>query len=222
MEDSVPMTEKVDADWFEWHRRYDDPGSSLSRRLAIVQEHIREALDRRRAATRIISVCAGQGRNLIGVLEAHPQRNDVKALLVELDERNVEVARAAASDAGLQRVDVKRADAGISDSYQGGAPADIVLACGVFGNISNEEVVRTIDFLPSLCAEGATVIWTRGREMDADVALLIRGWFSEREFEEVVFHAPADADVRFRVGVHRFAGVPRPLERGVRLFEFVD
>ncbi|GHD35622.1 hypothetical protein GCM10010335_31060 [Streptomyces galbus] len=32
-------------------------------------------------------MCAGQGRDLIGVLAGHPRRDDVRARLVELDEK---------------------------------------------------------------------------------------------------------------------------------------
>jgi hypothetical protein len=81
-------------DWVEWHRDYDDPGSLLSRRLELVQGHLRAELDHAPAGDiRLISLCAGQGRDVIGVLAGHPRRDDVRARLVELDERNVAVAR---------------------------------------------------------------------------------------------------------------------------------
>lgn len=32
-------------DWVEWHRPYDEPGSALAVRLALVQAHITRALD---------------------------------------------------------------------------------------------------------------------------------------------------------------------------------
>ena len=85
-------------DWVEWHRDYDDPGSLLSRRVELVQGHLRGELERAPAGdVRLISLCAGQGRDVIGVLTGHPRRDDVRARLVELDERNVALARQAAS-----------------------------------------------------------------------------------------------------------------------------
>ena len=99
-------------DWVEWHRDYDDPGSLLSRRGELVQGHLRTELGRAPAGdVRLISLCAGQGRDVIGVLAGHPRRNDVRARLVELDERNVALARQAAQAAGLGGVEVPRADA---------------------------------------------------------------------------------------------------------------
>ena len=70
-------------DWTEWHKPYDDPDSRLARRLAVVQEHLGRALDERTGPVRLISMCAGQGRDVIPVLATHARRGDVTALLVE-------------------------------------------------------------------------------------------------------------------------------------------
>ena len=104
-------------DWVEWHRDYDDPGSLLSRRGELVQGHLRAELERAPAGdVRLVSLCAGQGRDVIGVLTGHPRRHDVRARLVELDERNVALARQAAQAAGLHGVEVLQADAGLTDA----------------------------------------------------------------------------------------------------------
>jgi hypothetical protein len=47
----------------------------------------------------------------------------VRARLVELDERNVALARQAAQAAGLHGVEVLQADAGITDACAGAVPA---------------------------------------------------------------------------------------------------
>jgi len=62
----------AELDWAEWHLDYDEPGSLLSRRLELVQAHLRAELDRAPAGgIRLISLCAGQGR---GLGEAGAQR----------------------------------------------------------------------------------------------------------------------------------------------------
>jgi hypothetical protein len=138
-----------------------------------------------------------------------------------LDARNASVARAAAQHAGLDGVEVLEADAALTDSYAGAAPADIVLACGIFGNITEDDIRRTATHMPCLCAEGATVLWTRGHfKGQRDVALEIRQWFADAGFDEVAYESSEDADARFRVGVCRLAVQPRPLEPGVRMFRF--
>lgn len=206
-------------DWVEWHRLYDDPDSPLSRRLAIVQRAIRAALDRApEGPVPVVSLCAGQGRDLIGALDDHPRRNDVVARLVELDEQNVEVAQAAIRSQDLRCVNVVAGDAGVTDSYVGAVPARLVLACGVFGNIEDADIVRTIGVLPQLCASNAEVIWTRHRRQP-DLTPSIRRWFEDGDFDEVSFEAP-DGDL-FGVGVERLRGRPKLLERGTRLFTFV-
>jgi hypothetical protein len=206
-------------DWQAWHAPYDEPGSYLARRLAIVQRRIREALDAAPAGRlRAVSLCAGQGRDLIGALREHPRRHDLGARLVELDPRNAEVARVAARESRLAGIEVVTGDAGQSDAWVGAVPAHLVLVCGVFGNVSEADIRRIVARLPELCAPRATVLWTRHR-LPPDRTPPIRGWFAEAGFEEIAFDAPAD--VIFSVGAHRLRGLPRPLERGVRLFDFV-
>jgi hypothetical protein len=207
-------TEVAVRDWHGWHEAYDDPASSLARRLAIVQDGIRAALDRcPPGPVRAVSVCAGQGRDLLGVLADHPRAPDVRARLVELDERNVAAAREVASS----RVEVVAGDAALSDAYLGGVPADVVLICGVFGNVSDSDVERTVRLAPQLCAPGATVIWTRHRRAP-DLTPSVRRWFVEARFEEVSFDAPPESAAA--VGVARYAGAPVALRPGERFFTF--
>ncbi|SEH03324.1 hypothetical protein SAMN05444920_13542 [Nonomuraea solani] len=68
-------------DWVAWHDHYDVPGSALERRLAVVRRWVGAALDE--GASRVVSLCAGQGRDLLPVLAAHPRRAQVRARLVE-------------------------------------------------------------------------------------------------------------------------------------------
>src|SRR5450631_4867626 len=105
----------AERDWRAWHDDYDVPGSSLARRLAAVQGRIREALDQAPPGPlRAVSMCAGQGRDLIGVLASHPRGREVTARLVELDPHNAAAARAAAAAAsGLSAVEVVTADAAL-------------------------------------------------------------------------------------------------------------
>jgi hypothetical protein len=206
-------------DWADWHRDYDDPGSLLSRRLQLVQGHLRAEFDRAPAGdVRLISLCAGQGRDVIGVLTGHPRRNDVRARLVELDQRNAAHARQAARAAGLGGVEVLQADAGITDACLGAVPAQIVVACGIFGNIADRDIQATVAALPSLCAPGALVLWTRHRR-PPDLTPAIRSWFGQAGFGEEAFHISHDGFMS--VGAHRLTGEPAALVPGQRLFTFL-
>lgn len=207
-------------DWHEWHRPYDDPGSPLARRLAVVERCVRAVVDGLAPGpVRVISMCGGQGRDLFGALASHPRRGDVVGRLVELDERNAEIARLSASAAGMSKVEVRTGDAAVTDAYAGAVPADLVLACGIFGNIADEDVARTIAHLPQLCRSGGAVVWTRHRR-PPDLTADIRRWFAQHGFEELEFVAPPDT--RFGVGTHRLVAAHAPLHTGVRLFAFVE
>ena len=204
--------------WAEWHRAYDDAGSDLSARLRAVQHRVVEALDRCSGRPlRALSACAGQGRDLLGVLADHPRRGDVRARLVELDPLNADVVRAAAGAAGMDEVEVVTGDASWTTAYEGMVPADLVLVCGVFGHVTEEDIRHTVRRLPALCAPGATVIWTRGAS-EPDLRPAVRRWFVEGGFEETAFDTGARHG--WGVGTNRMAVAPRPYAPGIRLFTF--
>jgi len=198
-----------------WHEDYDIPQSNLARRLAVVQERLREVLHGAAPGPiRLVSLCGGEGRDLFGALDGHPRRVDVRARLVELNPR---LAARARDRVDGMAVDVREADAGQTDVYIGAVPADVVLLCGVFGNISDDDIARTIRAMAAFAAPGAHVIWTRHRG-EPDLVPSINDWFAEQGFELVWL---SDKDVGYGVGVHRFTGVPQSLPAGQRLFTFL-
>ncbi|MBL7490420.1 class I SAM-dependent methyltransferase [Frankia sp. AgB1.9] len=213
------------ADWNAWHRNYDDPASGLAQRLATV----RAELDRLLTATngrptRLLSLCAGDGRDTLPVLAAG--HDNVRAVLVEIDAGLGAAAQAQASQLNLPHVEVRTADAGVMDTYADLPPADVLLACGVFGNISDDDLETTVGAFPRLLTPGAAVLWTRGASTGdddptshpGDAAELVRKVFTRHGFVEERFIRPDDAG--FRVGVHRLADAPRSDPTGRHLFRF--
>ncbi|WP_254075946.1 hypothetical protein [Streptomyces sp. P3] len=97
------------------------------------------------------------------------------------------------------------------------APADIVLPCAVFGNITDPDIERTVDACTRLCATAGRVIRTRSRKAPGRVPL-IRGWFGERGFEGEWI---TEEELFRSVGVHRFRGRSRPLRPGERVLTFL-
>ncbi len=210
-------------DWVRWHDAYDDPASGLSSRLALVQAHLAAALATApNGPLSVVSLCAGQGRDVIGVLPHHPRRDDVSALLVELDPTNARVARDDAAAAGLAGVTVRTADAADVTSCVDALPADVLLLCGIFGNVSDKDIRQTATAAAAMCAPGGTVIWTRHRR-PPDLTGQIRSWFAAAGFDEVAFDGPQTTTMT-GVGVHRLAAGARPdlarLPAG-RLFTFL-
>src|SRR5215207_10613103 len=88
-------------DYEDWHRHYDDPDSSLSWRLRRVRAALHTALDRSPGPCRILSACAGDGRDVIGVLRERSDADRMSAVLVELHPRLAQRARDMAAAAGL-------------------------------------------------------------------------------------------------------------------------
>ncbi|WP_328748393.1 class I SAM-dependent methyltransferase [Streptomyces sp. NBC_00285] len=207
-------------DWQKWHDRYDTPESPLARRLRWVQDRIRLALDDAPPGPlRVVSLCAGQGRDLFGVLPAHPRRADVRARLVELDPANVAAATESARATGLDGVDILTGDAALLDHYADLVPADLVLLCGVFGNITDADIERTVEACRQLCRSGGRVIWTRHRKSPDRVPQVCE-WFEQRGFTRE-WLTEAEPDQVQSVGVHRFDADPVPLRPGTRVFDFV-
>jgi hypothetical protein len=199
-------------DWVAWHEQYDDPDSSLRVRLALVQEHLSGALDAAPdGPIRLLSLCAGQGRDVLGVLPGHPRRADVTATLIEADQRNAALARQHTATAGLSgAVEIREADAGQPENFEDALPADVLLLCGIFGNVSGADIRRTVTAAAALGRPGCTVIWTRHRR-PPDLTWQVRSWFADAGFDEIAFEAPPTRKLT-GVGVHRLrepAG-PRP------------
>ena len=134
-------------------------------------------------------------------MAGHRRVHDVSAALVELEPRLVEAAAASAATEGVREpVDVRCGDAGSTSSYRDSVPADVVLLCGIFGNVTEADIRSTVTAAASdLVAAGGFVIWTRGAK-DVDLRPVIRTWFIEGGFTEVMFEGEVNG---FGVGVAR-------------------
>ena len=207
-------------DYRAWHDDYDDPQSSLSQRLAVVQRRLAERVSAMPpGAIQIISMCAGQGRDVIPILQQHSRAPETRAALLEIDPRNVALAKRAIAASGLTGVTAIQTDASISDAYAAWIPADILLACGIFGNISDADLEHTVRSLSMLCRQGATVIWTRHWKQP-QMIVAIRQWFHESGFLDLGFDA-LDNERKMGVGVVSLTGTPLPFKAGVRFFTFL-
>jgi len=205
------------SEWVEWHKGY-AAGSPLSKRLEVVQRLIRGALDSAPSGPiRVVSLCAGDGRDLLGVLREHPRRADVHARLVELDPELAGQARTRAAQISTA-IEVVTGDASVTNAYAGAVPADIVLACGIFGNITDRAIRNTVMHVSSLCAPNATVIWTRGTFLP-DLTPTIRGWFIEAGFSELDFVTIPKTTAA--VGADQLMSRPQAFQPGLQLFTFL-
>ena len=205
-------------DYQRWHLAYADPDSELSWRLEVVRGYLREALDERAGPLRVLSSCAGDGRDILGVLAGRADRARVAVRLVEIDPSLARAARVAGQAAGVD-LEVRVRDAGTTDAYVGAAPADIVLLVGILGNISDTDVETTIRTAPQLCRPGATCVWSRGVE-EGDTNDQVRGWFVEAGFTEL-HYAQSGPTAGAALGAMRYDGPSVELVPGRRLFTFL-
>jgi len=212
-------------DYLAWHEQYDDLRSSLTRRLALVREALRADLDARTGPVRVVSLCAGDGRDILGILAEREDAARVSVTLIEALPELVDRARRAAAEVAAD-VEVLAADAGSSATYAGLAtvPADLVLLVGVLGNISDADVAATVAAMPRLCAPGATLVWSRGRSLEStdDFVTPVREAFAAAGFDEVSTRSIDVQDDRTTLGVVRFDGPPAPLGPTERWFSFME
>ena len=207
-------------DYEAWHDQYADPSSGLADRLRVVQRRLDELLTGcPPGPIRLISMCAGQGHDVFGVIPTHQRRSDVTGVLVELDSANVKKARETAALHGLASLEVIEGDAAVSDVYEQYVPADIVLACGIFGNVSDADVENTCRTVSMLCKPGAAIIWTRHRT-EPDLNRRIRGWLVESGFELLSFDALENATMS-GIGCARLIGKPLAWRSHHRFFTFI-
>lgn len=205
--------------WHTWYQQYDEPSSSLNRRLAVVRQRTAENLagGTRAQPFKILSLCAGDGRDIIPLV-AGLEEGCYQAALVEIDDLIASSAVAHVNELGLQGVTVTVGDAGVTSTFAALLPVDMLLLCGIFGNISEEDIQRTVAGVPAMLRPGGTAIWTRGA-FEVDIRPLVRAWFVEAGLEEIAFDGEPEG---YGVGVAR-----KPLDFGEpaalpeRLFSFV-
>jgi len=210
-------------DWYEWHELYNTE-PTLQQRLEIVREFIAYSLNASPNGTiRVVSVCAGDGRDLLGTLKNHPRQQDVSARLVELNPQLVERGRATIESLGLtKQIEFINGDATIATNYVGAVPADIVIVCGVLGHLADDrELKRLINNFSYLSKTGAFFIWTRGHSNGIPYSDNVRKILLASAFEEINFQLTATGDMA--VGLHRYIGenLPQPQEQQLFVFSGV-
>ncbi|WP_052128815.1 class I SAM-dependent methyltransferase family protein [Neosynechococcus sphagnicola] len=208
-------------DWYQWHHKY-QRSPELQARLGFVKDQIVAFINQSPPGTiRILSICAGDGRDLIGSLIEHPRLKDVQAYLIELDENLVVAGRQVVEEENLsQQIQFIQGDATLRKTYQEIAPANLVLICGVFAHVP--EASDLIRNLPYFCEFQGWVIWTRfcGDQENIEKVDKIHRLFEEINFENI--SAIITPNGRFTVATHHYLGQPSPLPDRQKLFELSD
>jgi hypothetical protein len=190
--------------WVSWHDAYSDPKSELSKRRASIVAFASSALDAAPAGDiRVLSLCCGDSSDLVLAAKNHKRADDLVGVVVEFD-----AALAAAATNALAavcpRVEVRCANAADPQNFWDVVPVDLLLLCGIFGNISDQDIAQTIAAVPSFTRTNATVIWTRHRR-EPDVTTAIRQWFNNAGCKMLGFESPGEG--KYSVGCERVVGL---------------
>ena len=110
-------------------------------------------------------------------------------------------------------------DAGLPAVFAHVGPVDILVLAGIFGNLTDADVRRTINAVPVLCRTGATVVWTRHRR-EPDLTAQIREWFNAAGCQSKSFVSAGAG--RFAVGSETFGASNVQAKLPARLFTFRD
>ncbi|MNR04651.1 hypothetical protein D3C85_1206300 [compost metagenome] len=152
------------------------------------------------------------------MLAHYPNSDNIHSYLVEIDERLVQECKHTVSDRGLQNVTVVKGDASLLRTYRDVIPADLILLCGIFGNIANEDILNTIESLAQLSKQGTRVVWTRNLR-DPKVVPMIRHSFTANDFKEVDYRTTSDDS--YAIGIYEFYGLSQRLKDDIQLFTFI-
>ncbi len=208
------------SDWSDWHEEYDDPDSEIAGRARGVQRLVADVLaDCPPGPITVVSVCGGQGRELIGALAGHPRGADVSGRLVELDPDNAAYARRSADAAGVTGLEIFNGDASVTSAYEGLAPVDLVVASGFFGHVDDEDQQRVIRYFRHLLRPDGAVVWTffaRARRRTE----VVRNSFTTAGFEEVSYEVLPGEEYQFSVVLSRLRAEPLPAPDDDRIFTF--
>src|SRR5690606_15461460 len=174
--------------WQKWHDKYKSD-DNLKNRLLAVQKAIKSCLpkDNNEIYT-ILDLGAGDGRDIAEALKNYPKPANIQGLLVEIDEVLAAQAMQAMQNAELTNLKVIVGDASSIKNSASTVPVDLVLLCGIVGNISDEDVEKAIKALPMLLKPGGKVIWTRNRR-EPDKTPVIRELLKSNDLDEVQYIA---------------------------------
>jgi hypothetical protein len=168
---------------------------------------------------RIVSLCAGDGRDVIGTLVRSPRGEDVQAWLVELNQQSTIEGRRYAMQAGVaDKVVFINGDATSYATYRDIPPADIVMACGVWGHVPPNQRGRLERALACLCQAGGAIIWTRGVAKGIHRLREIEAHFIGQSWRQL--RTSYTQDGKWAINSYRYCGPRQDRPTSGRIFNF--
>jgi hypothetical protein len=205
--------------WNGWPDKiYQD--KSYQQRLEAVQGQIKKFLDTAPAGPfRILNICAGDGRDVLGAVCEHPRRTDVFAWFVELDRDSVEQGRQTAVKLGLENsTRFINGDATVYSTYRSVGRADLVIACGVWGHVPTPEKPSLVRAMATFCNPGGRLIWTRGVSRGIEKVRELEALFDEQTWDD--HQLTFTPNKSWAVAIYRYCGPMLELPADGQIFNF--
>lgn len=190
----------------------------------MIRSQIAEALQEcPEGPLKVISLCSGDGRDLLDVLPGHPRRADASCFLIDRNPEAIADAKETVRTCGLEnQVTCFCGDAALLEHCADFVPADLIIVSGVFAHLTLLDAGKLIAALPMLCRPGAFVLWNR-RELRGRFnpeSLELHEYFRRHGF--VTVDQVSSGEEGFLLIRERYNGEPKPWAPGPSLFTFIN
>ena len=204
-------------DWNDWHNHYDDLDSELSKRLGKVKEHIKNILLETENPT-VLNICSGQGKDILESMLELDKDAEVFLIDTNIDALNSGINFAKKNNIGT--ITFINEDASHTSTYKKYdiPKSNIVLACGLFGHLNEDDSYTLVDFLKTQIKINGTVIWTKNIENDSISNL--RKYFINNNFKEINYFGPEGSP--WAVVCNQYVGEEFDLNKEYKIFNFID
>lgn len=204
-------------DWHTWNDHYDNADSELSKRLNKVKEYLKNTLLNIEIPT-VLNICSGQGKD---ILESMVELDkDAEVYLIDTNTNSLNAAINFAKTNNIGTITFINEDASHTSTYKKYdiPKSNIVLACGLFGHLNQEDSYGLVDFLKTQIKANGTVIWTKNIENDSISNL--RKYFIDNNFEEISYFGPEGSP--WAVVCNKYIGEEFDLSKEYKIFNFID
>jgi len=174
--------------WTEWHEEaYNDINSLPYQRTEIVKDLINKYLSEIDKNIVVISIGAGQSRDILPVLIGRKDNDRITTYLIDTDIECLNYAKNYAKDNNIINVHIVDMDGSLVKNYKDIPKADLIIFCGMMTQKNTDEVKNLANNIKLICNEDAQIIWSR-HGYDGDYSTPFRNVFNENSYKELDFY----------------------------------
>ena len=174
--------------WTEWHEEaYNDINSLPYQRTEIVKDLINKYLSEIDKDIVVISIGAGQSRDILPVLIGRKDNDRITTYLIDTDIECLNYAKNYAKDNNIINVHIVDMDGSLVKNYKDIPKADLIIFCGMMTQKNTDEVKKLANNIKLICNKDAQIIWSR-HGYDKDYSTPFRNVFNENFYKELDFY----------------------------------